>query len=84
MEISSKKWVKDLKIAIINENSQKIQELYDELPEFKNSGATLEELQEIEALLASAIEILKENRAKLGKDLNKLNLTRSYQKNMIK
>jgi hypothetical protein len=77
-------WLNDLKIAIIEKNTQKIETLIDEMPIFE----TLENMQEASYLLREAsilLHTLKDETAKsmqqIKKNLNFLRSTESSAKN---
>ncbi len=80
---NSKEWVRDLKVAVINRDSKFLERLYQSLPDFSQTDLSLEELLEVEALVGSATEILRENRQELLGNMNKLKASIAYQKNMI-
>lgn len=76
-------WIEEFKIAIINEDSLKLEELYDGISRLDELSLSLEELQTLEALLPQGIEILKDAKSKLGADMSQVKASIAYQKNMI-
>ena len=68
------KWIDELKIAIINEQLDRIIELYDSIPEFE----TIEQMQEASALIKIAIEQLEDERELIGKAMNRNKIAQKY------
>jgi regulator of replication initiation timing len=64
------KWLEDFKIAIIEKNFEKIENLLEEMPEIKSIGdlkTSVALINEAKKLLASEQSRLKENMAKIQK-----------------
>ncbi len=69
------KWVKDLKVAVINRDIDKLSEIVqDTLPKFDN----LEDLKEAKNLVDSAMVIFEEEQAKISKFLTDYQKMKKY------
>lgn len=70
-------WINNLKIAIIEENTQAIGSIIKDLPEFK----TLEEAKQALALIGKAIEIVDDHKKKTSETMNKIRKAKAFLKN---
>ena len=62
------KYLNELKVAVINEDLKKIEELSNQTPQFN----TIEEAQEIQSFLKKAINLLQKEKNKLSIDMKKI------------
>lgn len=74
------KWINDLKIALVNEDIEKLALLYGEMP---NEFETIEIAQEASALMAGVIKMLKEKREKIQTELDQVKKAIVYQQNQL-
>jgi len=75
MERNNSQWIKELKIAVINNDIEKIGEYSKrKLPKFKN----IEELQEALLWIKKATNILKKEKEKLAKELHIFKQSQKY------
>lgn len=74
----SSEWLRQLKIAVINESDEAIARLYGDTPD---RYETLQEAQEAAALMAEAIAFLKRKRELLQAEMNQTKNAIAYQKN---
>ena len=68
-------WLDDLKIAVANDDAEAIAALANEAPSKFDS---LEDALQAKELLGAAIHLIQENKAKLGKELEKLKNVKKY------
>ena len=68
-------WLDDLKIAVANDDAEAIAALANEAPSKFDS---LEDALQAKELLGTAINLIQENKAKLGKELDKLKNVKKY------
>lgn len=68
-------WLDELKIAVANDDAEAIAALTNEVPSKFDS---LEDALQAQELLAAAINLIQENKAKLGKELEKLKNVKKY------
>lgn len=68
-------WLDELKIAVANDDAEAIAALAGEAPSKFDS---LEDALQAQELLAAAINLIQENKAKLGKELEKLKNVKKY------
>lgn len=73
-----KKWVKDLKLAFINEDEGMIEDLYETMPDFKNLNLSLNELEEVQIIIAHTIDFLYKRRLALSKDMQEMEQSMAY------
>ena len=74
--MSSQSWLNAFKIALIDSDEEKMQELNDNLPKFEN----VEQMQEACAYLQQAILHLANNQDEIKKDMASLVKTKKYLK----
>ena len=67
-------WIDELKLAIINENIDKIEILSKTIPQFN----TLKESEEALSLIEQASLLVKKEQDKISTDLQKLKNTKAY------
>ncbi len=75
-------WLNSLKVAIVNKDLLKIADLYKNIPDFENLGATVEQLEEAKSLIAQVIEVLKNKKDETKKVMDATKASITYQKNM--
>ena len=68
-------WLDELKIAVANDDTEAIAALANEAPSKFDS---LEDALQAKELLGAAIKLIQENKAKLGKELEKLKNVKKY------
>ncbi len=68
-------WLDELKIAVANDDAEAIAALANETPSKFNS---IEDALQAKELLGAAINLIQENKAKLGKELEKLKNVKKY------
>lgn len=68
-------WLDELKIAVASNDAEAIATLAGETPSKFDS---LEDALQAQELLAAAINLIQENKAKLGKELEKLKNVKKY------
>ena len=68
-------WLDELKIAVANDDAEAIAALAGEAPSKFDS---LEDALQAKELLGAAINLIQENKAKLGKELEKLKNVKKY------
>ena len=68
-------WLDDLKIAVANDDAEAIAALANETP---SNFDSLEDALQAKELLGAAINLIQENKAKLGKELEKLKNVKKY------
>jgi len=68
-------WLDELKIAVANDDAETIAALANETPSKFDS---LEDALQAKELLGAAINLIQENKAKLGKELEKLKNVKKY------
>ena len=68
-------WLDELKIAVANDDAEAIAALTNEVPSKFDS---LEDALQAQELLAAAINLIQENKAKLGKELEKRKNVKKY------
>ena len=68
-------WLDELKIAVASNDAETIAALADETPSKFNS---IEDALQAKELLGAAINLIQENKAKLGKELEKLKNVKKY------
>lgn len=68
-------WLDELKIAVANDDAEAIAALANEAPSKFDS---LEDALQAQELLGAAIKLIQENKAKLGKELEKLKNVKKY------
>jgi len=69
-----KNYLNKLKIAVINEDINKLEELVNETPEYE----TIEEAKEIIAFLQQAIKLLQKEKNKLSTEMQKIKKLQKY------
>jgi len=67
-------WIDELKLAIINENIDKIKTLSKTIPQF----STLKESEEALSLIEQASLLVKKEQDKISTDLQRLKNTKAY------
>ena len=78
----AKSWINSLKIAIINEDIEKLRDLYTTIPDFSNTDLSIEQMKEAKALIRQALEILKNRAEETRSALEQIKASIAYQKNM--
>lgn len=68
-------WLDELKIAVANDDAEAIAALANEAPSKFDS---LEDALQAQELLGAAINLIQENKVKLGKELEKLKNVKKY------
>lgn len=68
-------WLDELKIAVANDDAEAIAALANEAP---GKFDSLEDALQAKELLGAAIKLIQENKAKLGKELEKLKNVKKY------
>ena len=68
-------WLDELKIAVANDDAEAIAALANETP---GKFDSLEDALQAKELLGTAINLIQENKAKLGKELEKLKNVKKY------
>ena len=62
------KYLNELKVAVINEDLKKLEELSNKTPQFDS----LKEAQEIQSFLKKAIKLLQKEKNRIAKDMKKI------------
>jgi hypothetical protein len=75
-----KNYLNELKIAVINEDIDKLQKLIDTAPEYD----TLQEAQEIVAFLQQAIKLLQKEKNKLSVEMQKIKKLQKFNNEQMK
>ena len=68
------KWLNDFKVAVIEENAEKIEELIDKIPSFNDESSAKEAL----ALIHEAISIVNAQKLKALDSMNKICQTKAF------
>ncbi|MGM0623714.1 MAG: hypothetical protein ACQESH_06800 [Campylobacterota bacterium] len=74
--MSSQEWLNAFKIALINENIEKMDELNAQLPQFE----TVEQMKEAQAYIAQAADLMQQQQLELRNNMNKILKTKKYLK----
>jgi hydroxylamine reductase (hybrid-cluster protein) len=72
-------WIDELKIAIVNEQFDKIVALYELMPDFQ----TIEQMQEASALIEMAIKMLENEKNQLSKAMNRNKVAGKYKNGIV-
>ncbi|GAB6074547.1 hypothetical protein [Nautilia lithotrophica] len=75
-----KNYLNDLKVAVINQDLKKLEEIIDLTPEFNS----IEEAKEIQAYLKEAIKILENEKNKLSNEMKKIKNIQKFNNEQIK
>ncbi len=67
-------WIKNFKIAIIEENANEIESLIDTMPVFSNNIRAKEAL----ALIEEALKVVRKKRTQTLKNMNKIKQTKKF------
>lgn len=78
----AKIWINSLKLAIVNEDKDKVAQLYRTLPDFNDGNLTMKDLREAQALMAQAIEVLKNGARETQSSMSSIKASIAYQKNI--
>ncbi len=68
------KWVNNLKIAIIEEDTDNISKVLDRLPNFKD----LDEAKEALSLIQTALDLVKKKKQEVLETMNKIKKTKEF------
>ncbi len=67
-------WINDLKIAIIEENINKIRKLIDSMPAFEK----LEDMKEAFALIGEAKNIVEKHKKEISREMEKIRKSKKF------
>ncbi len=69
-----KNYLNELKIAVINQDLKKLEEIVNFTPEFNS----IEEAKEIQAYLKEAVKILEKEKSKLSNEMHKIKQIKKF------
>jgi len=72
--VSSQSWLNQFKIAIIDKDIQKMDELNSSMPEFE----TLKQIYEAQAYIQQAIQIIMDKQSELRENMAKIQKTKKF------
>jgi len=72
--VSSQSWLNQFKIAIIDKDTQKMDELNSSMPEFE----TIEQICEAQAYIKQAIQIIVDKQSELRENMAKIQKTKKF------
>jgi len=72
--VSSQSWLNQFKIAIVDKDTQKMDELNSSIPEFE----TIEQIYEAQAYIQQAIQIIMDKQSELRENMAKIQKTKKF------